>query len=613
MHALTGTDPDRLREEKERGITIDLGFADLQIDDLSIGFIDVPGHERFVKNMLAGIGGIDAVLLVIAADESIMPQTREHFAICRLLGIRHGIVAITKCDTVDEELIELVELETQEFLDGSPLADAPIVRTSTIDGSGLDSLRDAISRCLEQTPERPAVGVLRLPIDRVFTVKGFGTVVTGTLLSGTAGVGDSVQIQPSGALVTIRGIQVHGAAADVANAGQRTALNLQGIQVAELGRGELVTHPGGLQASHMLDARVEVLPGFRSVEHLQRVRFHHGSAEILGRVATLEDKEIVGGASGYAQLRLESPYAAAPGDRFILRRYSPVVTLGGGVVIDAAPDKHRSGADIVARLARLEGGDDGARVVEWVRAAGIAGLDRQQLQRRFVRTSAVIHQLLATGSGDRGELTVLDGSIPRAIWRPMFEELETELVEQVGEYHRRYPLRDAAPKEELRARVAAEPPVDVLDAALGQLVADDRLRTGSDGYAFVDHIVRLPAQAAATRDAIVESFSNGGLSPPGLEQALAAAGGDVTERREILHHLLREGHLVRIKEDLVLHADALTRLRDELAARFARGDQFSVAEFKDWAGISRKFAIPLLEYLDSQRITRRVGDARERV
>ncbi len=610
--ALTGTDPDRLQEEKKRGITIELGFADLQLGDLHVGFIDVPGHERFVKNMLAGIGGIDAVLMVVAADESIMPQTREHFAICRLLGIRHGVVALTKCELVVEELLELVELETREFLAGSALADAPIIRTSVVSGDGLDDLRAALATCLRATPERPAEGVLRLPVDRAFTVKGFGSVVTGTLLSGTVRVGERVQVQPSDTVVTVRGIQVHGSDTEAARAGQRTALNLQGIQVDKLARGTVISRPGALAPSYLIDARLEVLEGFTAIEHHQRIRFHHGAAEILGRMSILQGDRIPGGDNGLVQLRLESPYTTAPGDRFIVRRYSPVVTIGGGVVIDPAPSKHRRRSQAAQELRRLERGTDVERLVAWVRQAGFAGLDRRQLQLRFVRPPEVIDGLIREGR-DIGALVLVAGSVPRAIAAPLVEALERDLLAQLASYHERYPLRVAATKEELRSSISGSPPVEVLGAALERLVAADHVRGEDTGYALSAHRIRLPRSAEQTEQALMQTYERAGLTPPGLAKALETCGENGEEAREVLHYLLRQGRLVRIKEDIVLHAEVLERFVDALRSRFPRGQQFSVAEFKDWAGVTRKHAIPLLEHLDSLHITRRVGDARERM
>ena len=376
VRALTGTDPDRLQEERERGITIDLGFAHLELEDgTRVGFIDVPGHERFVKNMLAGIGGIDAVLLVVAADESIMPQTREHLAICELLGVSSGVVAITKCDLVDDEIAELVELEIRDLLAGSRLATAPIVRTSAETGAGLAALRGALADTLNASGVRPSHDLVRMPIDRIFTVHGFGTVVTGTLLSGRIGTGDRLELLPQATVVTVRGLQVYGEPVESATAGQRTAVNLQGVDTSAATRGDLLVTPGALAPTYMIDARLDMLPE-HGLEQLQRVRFHHGAIETLCRVAILETDEIRAGASGLVQLRLETPYACAPGDRFVVRRYSPMLTIGGGTVLDNLPAKHRHGESAaIELLTRLEGPALEDRVAALAGAAGTRGVD----------------------------------------------------------------------------------------------------------------------------------------------------------------------------------------------------------------------------------------------
>ncbi len=613
VRALTGVDPDRLQEERERGITIDLGFADTTLGELRVGFIDVPGHERFVKNMLAGVGGIDAVLLVVAADESIMPQTREHFAICRLLGIEHGVVAITKCDLVDEELLELVELEVREFLADSPLRDAAVVRTSAREGTGLDELRAALHDCLLHTPERPAEQIARLPIDRVFTVRGFGTVVTGTLLSGSLAAGEAVDVLPAGLRTSIRGIQVHGEPAESVRAGQRAALNLQGVQVEQLGRGDVVSNPDTLAVSYLLDARLEVLPDAEPIRHLQRVRFHHGAAEILGRVAVLRGDEIAPGASGFVQLRLESPYPAAPGDRFIVRRYSPLVTLGGGVVLDPAPRKHRPRRFDTALLRRLVTADAAERVAVWTAEAGLAGLDLETVRKRLACSGVAAHEAMLLAQ-ERGQVTLLATSPPSSVPAAAFERLTAALEAALADYHARYPLRPGAPLAELHGGCGVRVPARIVQAALLRLERDGRIRSEGEAFALPTHVAHMTPELARLGERLLHLFEQAGLAAPPPASLIAQLGAEEGERaREVYHFLLRQGELVRIRDDLVLHADVLAKLLDNFGRRFPRGQTFSVGEFKEWAEITRKHAIPLLEYLDGRRITRRVGDARERI
>ena len=612
MRELTGTDPDRLQEEKERGITIDLGFAHMAIGEkLHVGFVDVPGHERFVKNMLAGIGGIDAVLLVVAADESIMPQTREHFAICKLLGIRDGMVAITKCDLVDEEIADLVELEVRELLAGSPLSDAAIVRTSVETGLGLEEVRSELSELLARVPERPAEGLLRLPVDRVFTVRGFGTVVTGTLLSGTGRVGDDIEILPSGTRSTIRGLQVHASGVETARAGQRTAVNLQGIDVGSVARGDLLVSPGTMCTSHLIDARLQLLNEFGPVVQHQRLRFHHGAAEVLARVVILDGDEIPPGRSAMVQLRLERSYAVAPGDRFIVRQYSPMVTIGGGVVIDALPHKHRrSDGDARTRLEALQGADAAEQLATWVAAAGPRGMSREELSAKLVLPASRVEHLAGAA--------IADGSAVEARSKPLllvapehFRFLESRLLEALAGYHTRNPLRRGMPVREARTEMSAGTRDEIFDALVVALQRDDRVKLSGDHLSLAEHEVRLSPEQAAVRETMLRTFSGAGLAPPSPDEATSSSGAPAAEAESMLYHLVREGELVRVRDDLIFHAAALEALVELLRERRAAGERFSVPEFKEWTETSRKHAIPLLEYLDQRRITRRVGDRRE--
>ena len=610
VQALTGVDPDRLQEEKERGITIDLGFADAHIGDLHVGFVDVPGHERFVKNMLAGVGGIDAVLMVVAADESIMPQTREHFAICSLLGIDAGVVALSKCDLVDNEMAELVSLEVEDLLAGTPLEGAPIVRTSAASGAGMDTLRVELERVLTSTATRPVESILRLPIDRIFTMKGFGTVATGTLLTGSISVGDQVEALPSGRTMTVRGLQVHGFDQDRALAGQRAALNLQGIQVEELARGMVLAEPGTLQSSYMIDARLHVLESFE-IKHLQRLRFHHGAAEVLVRAALLETDRIRGNA-GYVQLRLESPYPAAPGDRFIVRRYSPVVTIGGGVVLDTAAPKRRRNQATVKAMRQLDGADDATRLTVWVDEAGEAGLERGALRRRLACTDEAFSSIIA-GPVDSSLVVEIAGQEPRLVPRAAIERLCARTLESLDAYHERYPLRPGLPKQDLRSTLTTSIPETVFEAALTELLSQGAIYAAGDGFALSGHQVSVDDTDRVVLGELMRRFSAQGVAANSPSEILATVPGDAESVHELFHHLVRTGCLVRIREGLVVDPEALKTLITDLQERLSAGARFSVADFKGWTGLTRKHSIPLLEYLDSAHITRRIGDERERV
>jgi len=613
VRALTGTDPDRLQEERERGITIDLGFAHLELEDgTRVGFIDVPGHERFVKNMLAGIGGIDAVLLVVAADESIMPQTREHLAICELLGVSAGVVAITKCDLVDDEIAELVELEVRDLLAGSGLATAPIVHTSTESGDGLAALRGALAETLDASRIRPQHELVRMPIDRIFTVHGFGTVVTGTLLSGRIGSGDRLELLPQGTAVTVRGLQVYGEPVESARAGQRTAVNLQGVDTSAARRGDLLVTPGALAPTYMIDARLDMLPE-HGLEQLQRVRFHHGAIEALCRVAILETDEIPAGGSGLVQLRLETPYACAPGDRFVVRRYSPMLTIGGGTVVDNLPAKHRHGDSAALELlTRLEGPALEDRVAALAAAAGSHGVDEERLRHRTFASAAHLRSAAASLAND-GQLLVAQETPLIVLDATLLAPLEETILDAVRRHHAEHPLEPGVPKSAVTATLPRDLPEVVVDALVARLVAARRLGGSSAALAVPEHDVVLSAAQERVRTALLDTYERAGWSPPSIVDAWKLVGVSPGEGDAVFRFLLRQGELVRLRDELVFSTASLDALIDELRRRYAPGDTFGVADFKDLTGVSRKHAIPLLEYLDEQRVTRRQGDQRIRV
>ncbi len=605
VRALTGIDTDRLEEEKRRGITIDLGFAHLALTrDLQLGFVDVPGHERFVKNMLAGIGGIDLVLFVVAADESIKPQTREHFDICRLLGIPQGVTALTKADLVDREILDLVRLEVEELVAGSFLDGAPIVPVSSNTGRGLPELREALeSAAKASNPLRDSAGHFRLPIDRVFSVKGFGTVVTGTLFSGSVAKEQEVEVYPSGRRLRVRGVQVHGVAADRAVAGQRTALNLADIDPAELRRGDVLSEPGRFHAGTRFDCRLHLLPSAKPLKNRAPVHFHSGTAEIEAEVRLFGTAVLKPGTSAYARVTLREPALLLPGDRFIIRMFSPVVTIGGGAVLDVGEHRYRQGEDPAERLHVLESGDAAARIALLVKEAPF-GMGIGDLTARTGFPQREIEAAAKT-------LAVIAQPAPWYVDRSWFEALRQELVKVVSEFHRRNPLLPGIPRQDLRARVfperrgtAAAPPF-LLDAALAglrELVAEGEIVRARS------HKLVLKEEEEQARAAIERAFEQAGLATPAVAEVLAKSGVEPSRARSLLQILLRERRLVRVSEDLVFHHSALERLRQLLATR--KSTRFTVAAFKDWTGISRKYAIPLLEYLDRERITRRDGEER---
>jgi len=612
VRVLTGIDPDRLKEEKARGITIELGFAHTTIGDTRVAFVDVPGHERFVRTMLAGVGGIDCVLLIVAADESVMPQTREHFEICRLLQIPCGLVVLTKADAADAETRALVRQDVAELVKGSFLESAAVIEVSATTGEGLDRLRDAIATLGKGNRLRPVEGAARLPIDRVFTMKGFGTVITGTLVAGRIAVDDELVIAPSGRRVKVRGIQVHGAAAPLASAGQRTAINLGGIEVEQISRGETLAKPGTLSLTTRVDAAIDLLATTAPLKHGARVRVHHGTAEVLGRISVAGTApDVAAGARAFVRLRLERAAVLTRGDRFIIRAYSPPVTIGGGIVLDPAPT--RPGVRSAEGLQSLAAIDrDAARpvseaVVSMVNAAGLAGLPRAALIARAgvapADTNRLVASLGANGVEAVGDRLVASAHLSRA---------KDALVKLVTAFHRAQPLSDGLPREEAREKVASRAEAAVFERIVGDLKQAGTL-AGADRLALASHKVAATGEDARIKDAIAAAYAAGGLKPPDAATVQAAAGAAAAMVETITAVLIREKVLIRL-DTLTFHASALQVLKEEVRALKAGSAgaavTLDVAAFKDKYGLSRKFAIPLLEYLDRERVTRRTGDAR---
>ncbi|MGA8185572.1 MAG: selenocysteine-specific translation elongation factor [Terriglobia bacterium] len=613
VQALTGTDPDRWAEEKKRGITIDLGFAHLDLDgDVRVGFVDVPGHERFVKNMLAGVGGIDLVLLVVAADESIKPQTREHFDICRLLNIPNGLVVITKCDLVDRDMLDLVSLEVQELARGSFLENAPVIAASAKTGEGLDDIRNELRRLAEGILVRPLSLPFRLPIDRAFVMKGFGTVVTGTLIAGSIHKDEEGEIFPEGRRARVRGIQVHNSAAESAVAGQRTALNLAGVETSEIARGMVLAAPGLYQATQRLDCSLSLLPSARPLKNRSRVHFHSGTAETVAEVVLLDSKELAPGRQGYVQLRLAEPGLFLPQDRYIVRQFSPVITIGGGVVLDNLPERHRLLDPAVAEfLSVLEKGSDEERLELLVREAGEAVLP--MLTARMGRSEAAIEQLGRRLQAKK-RLVMLGQPASLFIHAEHFLQLAGEVVKQLDSFHKSNPLVSGLAREDLRGRVRDRrkqaPSAALFNAVLRQLEKAGKVEINGETVRQAGRTVELDPQERAARDQIAQAFESAGLAVPAAGAVLAGLKIDRARAAKILQLLLKEKVLVKVAEDLIFHSAALAGLRQLIARQKAKSNRINVGVFKELTGLTRKYAIPLLEYLDRERVTRRQGDER---
>ncbi|HET9742454.1 MAG TPA: selenocysteine-specific translation elongation factor [Terriglobales bacterium] len=615
VKALTGIDADRLEEEKRRGITIDLGFANLELtaangENLRLGFVDVPGHERFVRNMLAGVGGIDIVLLVIAADEGIKPQTREHFDICSLLSIRRGIVALTKADAVDAETLELARLEVDEFLRGSFLDPqrTPIVPVSAVRGDGIEQLKLELARAALEVTARDSMALPRLPVDRAFIMKGFGTVVTGTLISGAIRREQELEVHPSGRHVRTRGVQVHGRATEQAKAGERTAINLAGVDTDELARGMMLTQPGALHPSRQIDVRLHLLKSAKPLKDLARVHLHHFAAETVAQVRLLEGKQLEPGGSMLAQLRPEEPLVPVPGDRFIIRQFSPVITIGGGMVIDAFPLKRTAAQSANARefLHKLEDvRNNDERLNLRIERRGIDGLNvTNAIKEMGLRRSDIDSALQNLARAGR---VVIAGDV--ALAKAAVESAAKRLLDDVAAFHKNNPLVGGISKESLREREDLDP--EVFGYLLQQLSNGKKIEVAGEQVRLAGSGVSLNPEEERARRTIEQAFSSAGLRVPLLKDVLASLPIDRTRSQKIMTLLLREGALVKLSDDLVFHRRALESLRQTVVSQKTKSSQIDVAHFKDLTGLSRKYAIPLLEYLDRERVTRRVGESRE--
>ncbi len=610
VEALTGTNPDRLEEEKRRGITIDLGFGCLQLEGVQLGLVDVPGHERFVRNMLAGVGGIDLVLLVIAADESIKPQTREHFDICRLLAIPRGIIAITKSDLVDSDMLGLVRLEIEEFVRGSFLEAAPIVAVSARTGAGLDQLRQQLVRLGKSVAAKDATRHFRLPIDRAFAMKGFGTVVTGTLISGAVKAEDEVELLPSHKVLRVRGLHSSGQRIERAVAGQRTALNLAGVEREEIERGMVLAPAGLFDASSRLDARVTLLRSAKPLKNRAHVHFHQGTAEAIAQVILLNGaSQISAGESAFAQLRFDKPLLVLSGDRFILRQFSPVVTIGGGTVLDARAARHkRKDAAVMPFLETWERGQP-TEILGALIEATPRGITFAEIVARTGWTGAEA-RVAAHELAEEKRLRILATEPVLVVSEQAATNCAAAMRKTVEAFHRANPLLPGIPKQELRAR-AGDARVEIFEAALDDLVKARALAISGDLVRQAGREIELSSEEARAKELIEREFAHAGLTVPELASVLAKLPVDGPRAQKILQMLLREKVLVKIANDLVFHSSALTRLREMLAKyRKERGERLPITAFKELTGVTRKYAIPLLEHLDRERVTRRVGDER---
>jgi selenocysteine-specific elongation factor len=616
VKALTGIDCDRLPEEKARGITIDIGFAHLQLGEFRLGVVDVPGHERFIKNMLAGATGVDLALLVVAADDSVMPQTREHLEILKLLGVRHGVVALTKADLVDETTREVVVLEVRELLAGSFLADAPIVPTSAVTGLGLDRLRDELARAAARVDRDDEATVFRLPIDRAFVVQGHGTVVTGSVASGSVRVGDELDWhRGDGAVETIRvrGLTNHGSPVDEAHRGQRAGVNLAGVPHEAVSRGQELCSPGYLSASRVATVHLFAPAGFgHPIKHRLPIRFHAGTAEVLGTVSLLDRDRLEPGEWGFAQLFLERPVTTVWGQGFVVRDSSAEHTLGGGRILQPGATKlRRRHAEALQRLAGYTSGDPGTRVLAAAWFAGSQGLRTAGLVREAGLAPGRIPEVLAalTREGRLVEFALVGGR-RLLLHADRAAELETRILETLAALHAENPLATTHDRQGVLARLDFVGDEPLLQIVTDRLIGAKRLVGDSRRIARADFKPKLTANQRKLKDRIVTSHAAAGFTPPDPQEFANLAGGNPGSIREIYEVAVAEGLLVKIGDGLYLDATAEASLRERVAERLRTGPGLTVAEIRDLLGTTRKYAVPLCEYLDRIGLTRRNGDLR---
>lgn len=612
IKALTGIDADRLKEEKERGITIDIGFANLVLDaDTTIGFIDVPGHERFIKNMLAGVGGIDMVMLVIAADESVMPQTREHLEICSLLHIKQGLTVLTKIDNTERDIADLVEVEVREFLKGSFLERSPILRVSSHTGEGIPQLIDTLREFSKKVEPKDAAQLFRLPVDRCFTMKGFGTVITGTLIAGRVHKDEEVEIFPTQRTTRVRGIQVHGHASKEARAGQRTALNLQGVEVADIERGMVLTAPGLFKPTSMFDCHLELLRSApNAIEIRKRIRFHIGTAELMGYAVVLGQEKLEPGQSAFVQIRLEKPTFALPGDRFIIRQYSPMITIGGGEILDAMPEKHRrTDKAITEKLKVFKDGSVEGRLAALIEDGGMQTAELSQLAGRLGLVPVKARERLSA-LAKAGRIRAISENPLVVVSANVFKNAAERVAAEVQRFHKANPLVQGIGREELKARAFGDASNLLFQTVLDKLAADKKIALAQDVIHEFGRKVTLKADEERMRNQLTERFRTLGLQAPAPDELIDSLKLDRNTARKILQLMMKENAVVKISEDMIVDRAAMDKLIEDIKALKSKNPKLGVGEFKDLTGVSRKFAIPLLEYLDRQRVTRRVGDER---
>ena len=613
IKAVTGVNTDRLKEEKERGITIELGFASIDLPSgQHLGIVDVPGHEKFVKNMVAGATGIDIVVMVIAADEGVMPQTREHMEICTLLGIRHGFVALTKTDMVDEEWLEMVTEDVREFLLETFLEDAPIVPVSSVTNEGIQDFIKTLDNLSNQVPEHKPSSLFRLPVDRVFSMKGFGTVITGTLVSGAITPGETIEIYPSGITSKVRSVQVHNESVEKALTGMRTAINFQGLDKTAVNRGEVVSTPGALKPSYMQDISLEYLSSNKKpIRNRARIRFHTGTSEVMGILALLDRDELAPGDKTVAQIRLDEPVAVVRDDRFVIRSYSPVRTVGGGRILNPVPVKHkRFREEVINGLNSILESEPEPIISFHAASTGYQGVSFADLKLMTnladKKLETVISALLS-----KKELMLIDRDNRIYIHGNSFAHIHKETTGHLEAYHGANPLKAGMPKEELKSKLPSILGQKLFTLIINHMVKEKALVIEEETVRLATHKVSLAADQSGVRKKILASYRDSGLQPPWFKELSKTYDIAPADAKDVLILLVDNGDIIKVKEDLYFDANAVAELQERLVNFLQENGEITTPQFKDMTGASRKYVIPLIEYFDSKNVTIRIGDIRK--
>ncbi|MBA3029641.1 MAG: selenocysteine-specific translation elongation factor [Desulfobacteraceae bacterium] len=613
VKALTGTDTDRLKEEKERGITIELGFASLDLPGgRHLSIVDVPGHEKFVKNMVAGASGIDMVAMIIAADEGVMPQTREHLEICALLGIRYGLVVLTKADMVDEEWLELAKEDVMDFVQGTFLEDQPMISVSSTTGAGIPELLKALDDLTNEVPERSATALFRLPVDRVFTMKGFGTVITGSLISGKIRVGETIMVYPSRVTSKVRGIQVHNDSVEEAYAGMRTAINFQGLEKASVNRGDILARPGTLKPNFMADLDFKYLKSnVKPLKNRTRVRFHTGTSEIPGNLILLDREDIKPGESAVVQIRLDEPVNIVKDDRFVVRSYSPVRTIGGGNILNPIPEKHkRFSPEITEGLETLIQGSSEDLIAYHVKTSGVSGLSFSDLILMTNLPEKALSQAVQSLLSDK-TLILTDKENQVYIHRDTSLAIQEQVRRYLTDFHEIQPLKPGMSKEELKSKFPLIPNAKLFNQTLDRMVKDNHIVIAEDVVRLANHKISLGVDQTKVRDTILKTYRDSGLAPPYFRDVAKEMDMDPQSVKDVLMHLVEEGVIIKTKDDLYFYRSAMEDLKQRIIDFLENHGEITIPQFKELTGASRKYLIPLIEYFDAEKLTIRVGDIRK--